>query len=207
MPTTLEALAVLAFAIAPGYALLGGYQHQRSHSAPERDLHILAQAFIYSAAWLAITWWPIGHLLSNWAASDELGDHELFAWLLIAVFLGGSYVAGRALGWLIQRIAKKGNGLAFDAIQATGAFDPPSLWDWIWAEAQSRGEVLLVVRFKDGGVLEGQYASNSFADLSPRPPRVYLERAYGEDSDGNPVVYTQGAYVEGDQIVDIRFIT
>jgi len=207
MPATLEALAVLAFAITPGYALLSGYQHQRSHSAPERDLYVLAQAFILSAAWLALTWWPIGHFLSCWTTGHELDDHEFLTWLLIVVFLGGSYIAGRAMGAFVQRVAKKGYGWTFTAMRAAGIFDPPSLWDWIWAEAKTRGEVLLVVTFKDGATLEGQYAGGSLADLSPRPPRVYLEKAYGHDSDGNPVTYARGAYVEGDQIADIRFVT
>jgi hypothetical protein len=207
MPGTLEALAIFAFAIAPGYALITGYQHQRSHSAPERDLHVLAQAFVFSAVWLGLTWWPIGHLLVRWTADHELDEHQVWAWLLISLFLGGSYVAGRLAGAFVRRVAAKGNGFVFEAMKSAGVFDRPSLWDWIWADASSRVDVLLVITYKDGEVLEGQYAGKSWADLSPRRPRVYLQTAYGYDGDGNRVIYPHGAYVEGDQIVDIKFKT
>ncbi|HET7574289.1 MAG TPA: hypothetical protein VFJ99_04165, partial [Solirubrobacterales bacterium] len=94
MPSTLESLAVFAAAIAPGYGLISGYQHQRSYSSPERDLHLLAQALVVSPGWIALTWWPIGHLLTTWTAAGSLGAHELATWLLACLFLGLPYALG-----------------------------------------------------------------------------------------------------------------
>jgi hypothetical protein len=90
-------------------------------------------------------------------------------------------------------------------MQSIGFFDPPSLWDWIWTEARYRGNALVVIRLKEGEVIEGLYAGESEADLSPKRPRVYLQKAYRQDEEGNIVVYPQGAYVEGDQITGIEF--
>jgi hypothetical protein len=205
MPGSLEAAAVFAFAIVPGYALLVGYQHQRSHTAPDRDLHVLAQAFVLSAFWLALTWWPAGHLLARWAANDELSDHELMVWLLCCLILGAAYLVGRLTGAVVRRVGAKRRGRLFVLLRALGLFKQPSLWDWVWTEAGQRENVLLVVRLKSGGSIEGMYASSSAADLSPKKPRVYLERAYGYDDDGNTVIYPQGAYIEGEQIVGIEF--
>lgn len=205
MPDSLEAVAVFTFAIAPGYALLVGYQHQRSHTAPERDLHVLAQAFVLSAAWIALTWWPAGHLLTQWAAEGELAAHETCVWILSCAVLGGAYLAGRIGGAVVRWIASKREGWLFSLMQAVGFFEQPSLWDRIWTEAGHRGNVLLVIRLKEGGSVEGLYAGESKADLSPRRPRVYLEKAYGYDDEGSTVIYPKGAYVEGDQIASIEF--
>lgn len=205
MPTTLEALAIFACAIAPGYGFLSGYQHRRSHSAPERDLYVLAQAFILSAVWIALTWWPIGHWLGSWAAEDKLPSHEFVVWVLLCAFLASPYFLGRLSGQIIIRAGKVRHGRVFAALKYLGAFEPPSLWDLIWERARKRGSVVLVIRLKDGHAIEGQFASRSRADLSPRQPRVYLERAYGYDSTGERVVYPEGAYVEGNQIVSVQF--
>lgn len=196
---------MFAFAIVPGYVLLVGYQHQRSHTAPERDLHVLAQAFVLSAFWLALTWWPAGHLLSTWAANDELDSHEPMVWLLCCFLLGAAYLAGRIAGAVIRMVGGKREGRLFSWMRSLGLFSQPTLWDWVWTEAGQRGNVLLVIRLKDGGSIEGLYAASSAADLSPKRPRVYLERAYGCDDEGNTVIYPWGAYVEGDQIVGIEF--
>lgn len=205
MPSTFEAVTVFAFAIAPGYALLVGYQHQRSHTAPERDLHVLAQAFVLSAAWIALTWWPAGHLLIGWAVDGEILDHEACVWFLCCLLLGGPYLVGRFAGAGVRAVAAREEGGLFAAMRAVGFFEQPSLWDRVWTDARHRGNVLLRIRLKEGGSIEGLYAAGSEADLSPRRPRVYLEKAYGQDEEGNTVIYPMGAYVEGDQIIGIEF--
>lgn len=205
MPSSLEAVAVFTFAIAPGYALLVGYQHRRSHTAPEKDLYVLAQAFVLSAAWIAITWWPSGHLLTTWATDGSLDDHEALAWLLTCLLLGGALVAGRMAGAAVGRVADKGSGWIFLRMQTWGLFDPPSQWDWVWTQARYRGNVLVVIRLREGGTVEGLYAEHSEADLSPKKPRVYLEKAYGYDDEGNTVIYPRGALVDAEQILAIEF--
>lgn len=207
MPTTLEALVVFAAAIAPGYGFLSGYQHQRSHTAPERDLHVIAQAFIVSAIWIAVTWWPAGHLLTEWMASDQLASHELAAWLLVCLLLGLPYLIGRVVGLAIRRIEAGSRGWLFSVMSTAGAFEPPTLWDWTWEQARRRGSVVLVVRLKDGGVIEGQFASFSRADFSPRKPALFLEKAYGYDQAGQRVPYPAGAYLEAGEIAGVQFKT
>lgn len=205
MPDTFEAVAVFAFAIAPGYALLVGYQHQRSHTAPDRDLHVLAQAFVLSAAWIALTWWPAGHLLSGWTANGELFGHEAYVWMLCCFLLGGPYMAGRLAGAGVRAIADGERGALFSTMKAVGFFEPPTLWESTWERARARGATALVVRLKDGSVIEGQFASKSRVDFSPRPPCVYLERAYGYNQDGRRIQYPRGAYIEGAEIVAVQF--
>jgi hypothetical protein len=205
MPTTLEALAIFACAVAPGYGFLSGYQHRRSHSAPERDLYVLAQAFILSAAWVALTWWPIGHLLSNWAAEEKLASHELAVWILLCVFLASPYFLGRLCGQVIIGAGQARTGRVFSVLSNLGVFEPPSLWDSTWEQVRRRGSVVLVIQLKDGNSIEGQFANRSKVDFSPRPPRVYLEKAYGYDMAGQRIAFPQGAYVEGDQIVSVQF--
>jgi len=186
MPTTLEALAIFAAAIAPGYGFLNGYQHQRTHSPPDRDLNLFAQAFIVSSAWIAATWWPAGHLLSGWAANGELGAHEVEAWLLACGLLGLPYFLGRLIGLLLLRVADRGPKWLLSLFSALGLFEPPTLWESTWERARGRGSVVLVVR---------------------RTPRVYLERAYGYDQNGQRVSYPNGAYIEGGEIVALQFKT
>jgi hypothetical protein len=207
MPATLEALVIFAAAIAPGYGFLSGYQHQRSHTSPERDLHVLAQAFIISALWIAVTWWPAGHLLTQWTSEGDLSSHEFATWLLVCLLLSLPYAIGRALGLLI-RVAEGGKPhWLFSLLSAAGAFEPPTLWDWTWERARERGSVVLVVRLKDGGVIEGQFAGLSRADFSPRKPALYLEKAYGYDQAGQRVQYPRGAYLEAEEIAGAQFKT
>ena len=42
MPASLEAAAVFALLIVPGYSYLAGYRIGRSHSLPARDLYVVA---------------------------------------------------------------------------------------------------------------------------------------------------------------------
>jgi Family of unknown function (DUF6338) len=207
MPSTLEALAIFALAIAPGYGFISGYQHQRSHSTPERDLHVLAQAIIVSAIWVAITWWPAGHLLTKWTTDGSLGEHELQAWLLACGLLGLPYHLGRLLGLALRGVEGGKPRWLFKTLSFLGAFEAPSLWDWTWEKARQRGPVIVVIRLKDGGLVEGQFASGSKAELSPRPPRLFLEKAYGYDQEGQRIVFPRGAYLEGSEIASVTFRT
>lgn len=205
MPSTLESLAVFAAAIAPGYGLISGYQHQRSYSAPERDLYVLAQAFVGSAVWIALTWWPMGHSLTQWATRGALADHEFVAWLMACLFLALPYIIGRLLGQILRSVATGSPRGLFKALVLLGAYEPPTLWDYIWEQVRRRNSSVLVVRLKDGGVIEGQFAAKSRVDLSPHRPRLFLERAYGYDSTGRRIVFPLGAYIEGSEIVGVQF--
>lgn len=205
MPSTVEALIIFAAAIAPGYGFLSGYQHQRTYSPPDRDLYVLAQAFVLSSIWIAMTWWPAGHLLAGWARDHQLPAHELEVWLLSCALLGLPYALGRLLGLLLLRVVGRGPQWLDSLFEALGAFAPPTLWESTWERVRARGSAVLVVRLRDGTVIEGQFASQSRVDFSPRSPRLYLERAYGYDQDGQRVTYPNGAYIEGGEIVALQF--
>jgi hypothetical protein len=207
MPNTFEALAIFAAAIAPGYGFLSGFQRQSSYTSPERDLYALAQAFIFSSIWIALTWWPLGRWLIKWASERDLGEHELAAWAMACAFLGLPYVTGRLLGFGIRFAQNRKGGRLYGGLRTLGVFEPPTLWDWIWSRARDRGSVILVIRLKDGETLEGQFAANSKVDFSPRQPRIFLEKAYARDQEGRRIFYPQGAYVEGDEIVGVQFKT
>jgi hypothetical protein len=200
MPTPFETLAVFAAAIAPGYGFLSGYQHQRAHSHPDRDLHAYAQAFVVSSIWIAVTWWPAGHLLVKWTCDEQLGTHEPEVWLLACALLGLPYVLGRLFGQLLLRVSSGRCRWLFSFFDAIGVFDPPTLWESTWEYIRSRGPAVVVILLKDGTVIEGQFASRSRVDFSPRPPRVYLERAYGYDQNGQRIVFHGGVYIAGREI-------
>jgi hypothetical protein len=182
-------------AITPGYGFLSGY------------LHVLAQAFVLSAIWIALTWWPAGHLLTDWARQGMLNSHEAAVWAMACALLGLPYVLGRVVGVLLRAVEGGRPHWIFEAMSRLGAFEKPSLWDWTWEAARKREGTAVVIRLKDGSVIEGQYASNSKADFSPRQPRLYLEKAYGFDNVGRRIVYPQGAYVDGSEIVAVQFKT
>lgn len=207
MPSTFEAVVVFAAAIAPGYAFLSGFQHQRSHTAPERDLYVLAQSFVLSAVWVAVTWWPAGHLVSGWVEADVLRSHEFVIWLIACGYIALPYILGRLVGLCLRLAEQRRQGWVFRLLESLGAFEPPSLWEWTWSKTISRGPALVVIQLKDGRTLEGQFASKSKADLSPRKPRLYLEKAYGRDGEGKRVSYPEGAYIEGEQIAGVQFKT
>lgn len=207
MPNTLEALAIFAAAIAPGYGLLSGLQRQSNYTAPERDLYVLAQAFILSAVWLAVMWWPLARWLLAWQADGNLREHELAAWAMACAFLGLPYAVGRLIGFGIRRAQERREGWLYQALEPLGVFEPPTLWDWTWSEVRDRGSVVLVITLKDGRTLEGQFAELSRVDFSPRRPRIFLEKAYGYDEEGQRIVFSRGAYVEGDEIAGVQFKT
>jgi hypothetical protein len=94
-----------------------------------------------------------------------------------------------------------------DVVADIGVFKPPTLWDHTWDQVRQRNSAVLVVRLKDGGIIEGQFAERSRVDLSPRPPSLFLERAYGYGPSGQRIVFPPGAYLDGSEIVGVQFKT
>jgi hypothetical protein len=96
---------------------------------PRHDLHVLAQAFVLSAIWIALTWWPAGHLLSQWAHERTLNSHEAIVWAMACALLCLPYALGRVAGLLLRAVERGRPRWLFHAMSRLGMFEKPTLWD------------------------------------------------------------------------------
>jgi hypothetical protein len=200
VPPTLQAALVFALLVSPGFVLVQGYRRGRTHTLPDRDLYVLAQAVVASLGWLAVVWLlqsRVGDPISSWGLVPQndvlLEQHrEALALLLLAIeFMpfGFGLMAGFVINAL-QRLDRARFLLGW-----TGIFEPPTAWEQAWNAAHFRAStssaqqpIDVSVRLKAGGVVVGRYGSASRADLSPRlSHQLFLETAYGLDDSGSPV--------------------
>jgi hypothetical protein len=208
MPESFDAALVFALLIVPGYQLVRGSATACGADAPDRDLYVLAQAVVASLAWLALTWPAVGNLLA-WVGDDTLDDHQLCAYLIAPLVVGVPYLLGRLGGMLAAAVASPRGGWGpasvARALSLLGFVGEGTAWDKVWLAPIKAGRAVATVDLVDGRSIVGQFASASFISASPAAPAIFFERAYQFDPDGTMTTFDGGAFIEGEQIVAIKF--
>lgn len=194
MPASVEAAAIFALLIVPGYSFLAGYRLGRSHTLPERDLYVVAQAVVVSVLLVALGWFRVDDFL-DWIENDTLEHHPGGALVLLLSLIAGPFLIARFAAWVQALIATTERGLAL--LHAFGLARSDA-WQATWATPLEQG-ALVVLKLQNGETLYGQVSEGAVVDFAPLPPAVYLDVAYREEG-GAFIDMDGGAYVPGDQI-------
>lgn len=167
MPTSLEAIGALLFAIVPGYLAVSVWARARTWKGPAGDLRTVLQAVTASAiVHLLISPLTIVWLLPHRDELDQFPERvALWAALVVLVIplvLGG--LASRAGNrWPTGR---QGSG-----------------WDWLFTQ-QPPHEQFVVVEFKDGRRVAGVFADGAMAHTSPDKHGLFLRPEWQMDEAG-----------------------
>lgn len=208
MPNSLDTALVFALLIVPGYQLVRGYAAASGADAPDRDLYVLAQAVVASLVWLALTW-PAIHNLLVWVSEDKVGDHVLLVYLIAPLVVGLPFLVGSLGGMVAKSVTaphgSKGPAALARVLSAVGLTGRGTSWDRVWLAAIKAGRAVATVDLANGRSIVGQFASNSFVAASPAAPAVFFERAYEVDANGVATTFAEGAFIDADQIVAIKF--
>jgi hypothetical protein len=140
MPASLEAAAVFALLIVPGYSYLAGYRIGRSHSLPARDLYVVAQAVVTSVVFVALGWLWIEDLL-RWLADDTIGDHSREALALLLALIAIPFGVGRSVVAVVKLVGRWKTGER--VLRALGALQETA-WQEAWKAPLKSGSVVRV---------------------------------------------------------------
>lgn len=214
MPGTFEAALVFAYAIVPGFLALTGYQSGRSQkrAVPERDLHVIAEAFVLSLGWIMLPPIALAAIeLASWVSGEPV---DTSAWRILAAFALAATVffVPLAVGYgaaRFERAARDDRGGSAGRWFRRLVPQRTTAWDMMWMPVlrAKNGRALVRIEFDDDrDGLVGQFADSSQVDLSPDPPQVFLESTLVAVDDGGStrIEVGPGMHVDG---AKIRYIT
>jgi hypothetical protein len=195
MPGT-AAAALFALLLAPGFLVVRGYGRRHGgRLVHDRDLFAVVEAVVASAFWLAFVWLLqslFGNPVKDWGIlpfkTDKLEDNGSKAVLLGLVVVMVPYGIGVAAAvfsdWVRTRPRGSGNKASLPyrlrrlAIRY-GFLESPTAWDQAWTRFETRGGTgKVVIRMRDGSLVEGAWGRGARVDLSPLAHQVYLVAGY-----------------------------
>jgi Family of unknown function (DUF6338) len=203
MPSTLEALVIVALVLAPGYVL--------SLFAGEVIAFARKDQTDTAALLPTITCGTLVHaVLSPWTLRvldyyrvDSLTNHstELVLWgiflILIAPALMGIAAGQISNVDLVDRVLDK-IGLGYiDRM--------PSAWDYVLRKEEP---AFVRIYLSGGVVIGGAFSTNSFGSTTADRTDIYLEKAWEMDSDGKfvqPLAGSSGVWVTHNLISHVEF--
>jgi len=193
VPTSLEALLIVAFGIVPGFVFFRGLNAVvplTERDPPREVLMSVAASMVFwtlaaSPLQLAFTRFP-----------DPTGQAVVLftaALVAIAIPVGLGYWTGKRIA-----SAKLGRFLGMRPL-------PPTAWDYRFGRAEP---LIVRVMLNDGTQLLGYWASDSYASGHPASEDLYLEGVYELDDELAPVgpqPATAGAWIPRDSIKFLQF--
>jgi hypothetical protein len=204
MPTSIEALLIVALVLAPGYVFTQVIRRVLAYIAEPTDarffLTIITMGIIIHAI---MSPWSSRIMDDYLARTLPQNRWEVFAWALTTIlFL--PLILGEVLGKLIA-IRWVDSVVRFAGF---GIIDRmPSAWDFIMRQ---RRPAYVRIHTKDGKVLiAGIYDEKSFVSLATGRTDIYLEQCWQLDEEGNfhqPYADSQGVWVSHDVMGYVEFL-
>lgn len=200
IPTTVEAVAVIAILFIPGYIFLQFTKSAVAFVPQGAD----ARYFFAVLTWgglihLSFYWWT--RRLLDWYLSNELDQHdrELALWALI-VLVATPLFAGLGGSWLIKKplVDKALERIGMDYVSRT-----PSAWNY----STKLGPRWVRVHLKDGTIVGGTFGLGAFADDTGEQD-IYLDQVYNLDAAGDfgeVVLHSAGVWIAHDEISHVMF--
>ncbi len=201
MPTSVQALIVIAVAITPGYICLWIARQAIRQVSKQSDVELVLSTIAVGFVVNGMTF-PIGgrQVLQRYRA-DTLLDRPglLFLWAVLTIIVV-PVCLGFLLGWAINRYPRFFAPVGLDA---TGRI--LHAWDY----AMQRPDSYYVrVWMKEGGVIGGRYSTDSFASSDRQRPDLFLEEVWFLDGDDyflEPDPGSAGVWIAAEGIVRVEF--
>lgn len=205
MPTTIQALVIIALVISPGYVfarVAGDVIAFADSESDHGDLRFLlptvtAGTFIH----LLMSFWTVR--IVDYYRFDSLRNHpvELVLWGATVIF-AVPVVLGIGLGrFLNLHIVDQ----LLDRVGLGYVDRMPSAWDYVM---RLERPAYVRVYLTSGQVIGGEYASQSFASTVPNRADLYLEQLWQLDADGEflqPIVDNWGVWISQSTIERVEF--
>lgn len=204
LPTTIEALVIVALVLSPGYIFTQVARRVIAHVEEPTDVRFL---FTVIAAGTAIhgLMFPLTSYVLDYYVARTLPQHRwaVFFWAIIVAFVV-PVVLGVVVGrmtlwrWVESLLDKIGLGYV-DRM--------PSAWDFVMR--QRRPDYVRIHLKDGGGVVGGAFGDRSFGSLDPKRADIYLERAWQLDDDGifrQPIADSHGLWVAHDVMAYVHFL-
>lgn len=172
MPTSLEALLIVAFGVVPGYIFFRALNAKvplTQRDSPREMVSAIAASMVF---------WTIaaGPLWLSLTAVPTPGGQAAVIFGASALSIAIPVAAGL---WIGKRIADKANLGRFLGMRPL----PPTAWDFRFG----RSEPLNVrVMLTDGSQLVGRWGTDSYASGHPAKEDLYLQAVYDLDVNGRP---------------------
>lgn len=204
LPTTIEALVIVALVLSPGYVFTQIARRVIPHIQEPSDFRFLL-TIITTGTVLHGLAFPWTSRILDYYIDRTLYENrwEIFAWVSIAGFLAPlllGVVAGQlTLHPWVER--------ALDYIGLGYIDRMPSAWDFVMRRRQPD---YVRIHLKDGqGIVGGVFAGQSFGSLDPKRADIYLEQAWQMDEDGNfrqAIPDSHGLWVAHDVMAYVYFL-
>ena len=215
-PSTIEALVLIALALAPGYVFTRTITRVISQVEEPPDLRFLVTTItwgllIHAILLLLPRWWwpnqiPKSSEILDFYFNKSLPNHaeDVGLWALVAIafipwLLGWATAQVLARTWFDAEIMDK---FEFSIVKRT-----PTAWQYVTNKERS---AFVVVYLKDGRSVGGCYSSKSFTSNNPRHGDIYLEsrcRLNDENEFQYGVAYSEGVWIAHDVISHVEFLS
>lgn len=204
LPTTIEALVIVALVLSPGYIFTQVARRIIAHIEEPTDVRFLLTIIAAGTAIHALMF-PWTSLILDYYISRTLPEHRwaIFIWAVVVAFLVPS-ILGVIVGQLtlFSWVEK-----ALDFVGLGYIDRMPSAWDFVMRKREAN---YLRIHLKDGkGMIGGSFASASFGSLDPKRADVYLEQAWQLDDNGTflqPIADTRGLWIAHDVMAYVHFL-
>lgn len=204
MPTTLDALLIVALFLTPGFIFTQLVRRTVAYVAESTDTRFFLMIISASLAIHGLIARWSSRIFDFWTAKTLPANRvEVFFWSLVTIFLLPIFLAivfGRLskVIWLDKLLAKINLGYN-DRI--------PSAWEFV---IRKREPAYVRVFLKDGkGTIAGVYQDQSFGSFPPGKADIYLETQWQLDGDGNfhmPILDSRGVWISAEAISYVEFL-
>jgi hypothetical protein len=203
LPTTYEALIIIALLFVPGFIFVQLIRRAIAHFPEQVDARHFV-AILAAGLFLHTVIFPFStrHIV-DWYVGGTLHEHWklTYVWLVVAVFIWPIAIGiATALvipkPWVDEQLDRIGLGY-IDRI--------PTAWDY--SVLPDKGS-LVKVHFRDGSLIGGVYGNKSFASIYSRERDLFLEEIYNMDENSDfvdPTVDNIGIWIAHDVISHVEY--
>ncbi len=204
LPTTIEALVIVALVLSPGYIFTQVARRVIAHIEEPTDVRFLLTIITAGTAIHGLMF-PWTSQILDYYIANALPQHRwmVFFWAVVVAFLV-PLVLGVAVGrltliWWVEK--------ALDFIGLGYVDRMPSAWDFVMR--QRRADYVRI-HLKDGkGIVGGAFGNQSFGSLDPKRADIYLEQAWQLDDNGTflkRIEDSRGLWVAHDVMAYVYFL-
>lgn len=202
MPTSIEALTIVALVLTPGYICIWCARQMIRQVSKQSEVEFLISTVAVGVVVNLIVFPILGRCVLGYYRNGTVLDHDwlIFTWGILTIFVG-PILLGLGIGWLINRFSRFLGPIGLDPVGRI-----PHAWDFVMRRQEG---YYVRVWLKDGEVVAGKYSVGSFASSDRERADLFLEEVWSLDADGYflaAVPNSGGVWIAPDSISRLEFI-